>query len=1051
MLQFCLAQEMVGILNVTVLFSPGNVVVSGVDPYHDPHCGGKQVIVHLFEWKWTDIAKECERYLGPKGFCGVQVSPPMEHAMITTDGDRPWWERYQPISYKLVSRSGNEEQLKDMVQRCKAAGVRVYVDAVVNHMAGLGRKGVGTAGSTFDSDAKDFPGVPFTKENFNDRSDCPSHDGNVNNYGDPKNVRDCYLVGLTDLKASQPYVQDKISGYFNHLIDLGVAGFRVDAAKHMWPKDLEAILTKTHDLPEGGRPFFYHEVIDRNDGAIKVNEYFHLGYVTEFRYSQKVKEGASGDLGRLGAVYDPGWGMAPPDQAFVFVDNHDTQRGNEALTYKNGAEYKRAVAFTLAYNYGFTRVMSSYYFTDNSAGPPRNADMSAKDVIIKADGSCDNGWVCEHRWKPIGNMAMFRNAVAGTSVDNFKYDNGVLSFNRGNKGFFAMSVNSFSISVNTGLPAGEYCDLISECAQKIRVDGTGHAQISPKDPTEPFVAIITLAIITRKFDILVAIIPRKFDILVAIITCKFDILVAIITRKFDILVAIITCKFDILVAIITRKFDILVAIITRKFEILVVIITCKFDILVAIITRKFDILVTIITCKFDILVAIITRKLDIIVAIITRQFDIIVAIITRKFDIIVAIITRKFDILVAIITSKFDILVAIITRKFDILVAIITCKFDILVAIITCKFDILVAIITRKFDILVAIITRKFEILVVIITCKFDILVAIITRKLDILVAIITRKLDIIVAIITRQFDIIVAIITRKFDILVAIITRKFDILVAIITCKFDILVAIITRKFDILVAIITQGGESIVVPIVPDQGGGDHSGGQTQTPADSNQSTLQPTEAVTVPTTTQKPYVPSGQEDFQRTIIMVERQTNPGQDLFIRGGVDYTRRPGCSASLPAATNPCAIPLKHQSYGTSTHFDKINAWSEGDNFLDWSGPEPGQGSYQGRAAEGSPAFWSTNDKTNAGYSDLNTYGPHYWIIDLVMDCSRTEDSFFELKAIVNGGWESDLGVTPACSGLGSTSPPFVSKNHVARCGYKNVFHFNSPACEISPL
>ena len=41
--------------------------------YMDPHCGGKQVIVRLFEWKWTDIAEECERILGPKGFCGVQV------------------------------------------------------------------------------------------------------------------------------------------------------------------------------------------------------------------------------------------------------------------------------------------------------------------------------------------------------------------------------------------------------------------------------------------------------------------------------------------------------------------------------------------------------------------------------------------------------------------------------------------------------------------------------------------------------------------------------------------------------------------------------------------------------------------------------------------------------------------------------------------------------------------------------------------------------------------------------------------------------------------
>ncbi|XP_059150386.1 alpha-amylase-like [Physella acuta] len=701
-----------------------------VQPYHDPHCGGKQVIVHLFEWKWTEIAKECERYLGPKGFCGVQVSPPMEHAMITTDGDRPWWERYQPISYKLVSRSGNEAELKDMVQRCKAVGVRVYVDAVVNHMAGLGRKGVGTAGSTFDSDAKDFPGVPYTKENFNDRSDCPSGDGNVNNYGDPKNVRDCYLVGLTDLKASQPYVQDKISGYFNSLIDIGVAGFRVDAAKHMWPKDLEAILTKTKDLPEGGRPFFFHEVIDRNDGAIKVDEYFHLGYVTEFRFPQKVKEGASGDLGRLGSVYDPGWGMAPPDQAFVFVDNHDTQRGNEALTYKNGAEYKRAVAFTLAYNYGFTRVMSSYYFTDNSAGPPRNADLTTKDVPIKADGTCDNGWVCEHRWKPIGNMAMFRTAVAGTSVDNFRYENGVLSFNRGNKGFFAMSVNSFSITVNTGLPAGEYCDLISECAKKIRVDGSGNAQVSPQDPSEPFVAIIT-------------------------------------------------------------------------------------------------------------------------------------------------------------------------------------------------------------------------------------------------------------------------------------------------------------------------QGGDNIVVPIVT-------SSPVVTAPTSGPGPTPEP--GPTTAPTTQKPYVPSGSEDFKRTVIMVEKQTNPGQDLFIRGGIDHTQRPGCSDSSAVASNPCNIPIKHTVVSTTAHYDKVNAWSVGDNFLDWGGSEPGQGSYLGKPADGTPAFWSTNDRANAGYSALNTYGSHYWIVDFQMDCSRTENEFFEVKALVNGAWEGDIRGAPACTGLGSAvSPPYESKNHLARCGYKNVFHFGSSACEISPL
>ena len=49
-------------------------------PYTQPQCqGNRQVVVHLFEWNWTDIANECENYLGPKGFCAVQVSPPMEH------------------------------------------------------------------------------------------------------------------------------------------------------------------------------------------------------------------------------------------------------------------------------------------------------------------------------------------------------------------------------------------------------------------------------------------------------------------------------------------------------------------------------------------------------------------------------------------------------------------------------------------------------------------------------------------------------------------------------------------------------------------------------------------------------------------------------------------------------------------------------------------------------------------------------------------------------------------------------------------------------------
>jgi len=51
----------------------------------------RQTMVHLFEWKWTDIAKECENFLQYYGYGAVQVSPPMEHIVINQNNDMPWY------------------------------------------------------------------------------------------------------------------------------------------------------------------------------------------------------------------------------------------------------------------------------------------------------------------------------------------------------------------------------------------------------------------------------------------------------------------------------------------------------------------------------------------------------------------------------------------------------------------------------------------------------------------------------------------------------------------------------------------------------------------------------------------------------------------------------------------------------------------------------------------------------------------------------------------------------------------------------------------------
>jgi len=461
---------------------------------YDPHCSGKTAIVHLFEWTWTSIASECERFLGPVGYCGVQVSPPNEHVVLA-ENQFPWWQRYQPVSYNLDSRSGSRAQFKDMVERCNRVGVRVYVDAVVNHMAGMDRQGTGSGGSSFNTmdGNHDFPAVPYSDKDFTPAELCSSGCGCVDNYADPNIVRDCYLVGLSDLYGATDYVRDRVAEYFNDLIDLGVAGFRVDAAKHMWPEDIAGIQARLNSLPtrhgfkEDSRAFFYHEVIDRNDGAVLVDEYFDLGWVTEFRYSQKIGWAANGDWGQFGGLYDPGWGMGPTDRAFVFADNHDNQRGHggggDVVTHKTPAEYTAAISFMLAFDYGFTRVMSSYYFgEDTDQGPPNLGDenFTTAEVEIKEDGSCGGGWVCEHRWNAISKMVSFRTAVAGTPSDGFWSEGDSVGIARVGKGYFAMSKASLTKSVQTQMPGGQYINIINGSTVDVAQDGS--ATISINNP-----------------------------------------------------------------------------------------------------------------------------------------------------------------------------------------------------------------------------------------------------------------------------------------------------------------------------------------------------------------------------------------------------------------------------------------------------------------------------------------------------------------------------------------------------------------------------------------
>lgn len=134
--------------------------------------------------------------------------------------NRPWYERYQPISYNIITRSGNESEFKDMVKRCNKVGVRIYVDAVINHMAADAKPAYGTGGASAKPENLSYPAVPYSSKDFN-HPVCT-----IQNYNNATEVRNCELSGLHDLDQNKRHVRNKIVEYFNKVIDLGVAGFR---------------------------------------------------------------------------------------------------------------------------------------------------------------------------------------------------------------------------------------------------------------------------------------------------------------------------------------------------------------------------------------------------------------------------------------------------------------------------------------------------------------------------------------------------------------------------------------------------------------------------------------------------------------------------------------------------------------------------------------------------------------------------------------------------------------------------------------------------------
>ena len=401
----------------------------------------EMVIIHPFQWTYDNIAKECTEYLGPAGFDGVQISQPAEHA----NKGNVWWAVYQPVNFNnFTTMTGNETQLKNMIKACNEAGVKVFADAVFNQRP---NDGVGLGGSTYGNNS--YP------DGFND-GDFHHNGCSVSNYSDEWNVRQCALLGMTDTATDNSSTQDKIADFLVKLMDMGVYGFRIDAAKHMHYNDINAIMEKTA-AKAGKRPPIYMEVIGNSQEApdIQPNKYTFIdnSVVTDFSYVDRMKE--IFDNGDYGSALTFGLAV-DSDNAEVFVNNHDDEyhrcsAGSCSMGTQENPKYNLAQSWLAVWPKGKVRqIYSGYKFNSHDPAGPISADR------------CQGGWLCQHRVPFVLNAPRFARATRGEAVSTSGFSDNVLWFNRGSKGFYAMNTSGGEVtkSFNVTMADGTYCDIL---------------------------------------------------------------------------------------------------------------------------------------------------------------------------------------------------------------------------------------------------------------------------------------------------------------------------------------------------------------------------------------------------------------------------------------------------------------------------------------------------------------------------------------------------------------------------------------------------------------
>ncbi len=190
-------------------------------------------IIQAFNWTYNDIKDNLSGFAN-SGFKVIQTSPVQQ----PKNGGPNWYSFYQPVSFAIATNSplGTKQELKELCDEAEKYGIAIICDIVFNHLANI-------ADGVLEDDGtpKVSPEVDrFEPEIYAARNDAsnPTFHHNKNAQGSGA-ITQYYAYGdLPDLNTGNTLVQQRCLALLKECIDVGVDGFRFDAAKHIeTPRD----------------------------------------------------------------------------------------------------------------------------------------------------------------------------------------------------------------------------------------------------------------------------------------------------------------------------------------------------------------------------------------------------------------------------------------------------------------------------------------------------------------------------------------------------------------------------------------------------------------------------------------------------------------------------------------------------------------------------------------------------------------------------------------------------------------------------------------------